>query len=165
MKHSLWQSFRYAGRGLRSAFWSQRTMRVHALLACLVVLTAAWVGLPVMHAAVVVMATMAVLAAELFNTAVETVVDLYSGNDRHLLAGRAKDLSAAAVLVAAAGAAVVGFLVLVPPAAEAVGAGRLDAAAAGRAGVLLAILVLSGLAIWGVGQPRIPARSRRAGHR
>jgi diacylglycerol kinase len=140
-------------------------MRVHVLLACAVVVAVVWVDLPAAQQAMVVIAIAGVLAAELFNTAVETAVDLYAGNDRHLLAGRAKDLSAAAVLVTAASAAVVGFLVLVPPAAEAVGAGRLDAATAGRAGVLLAILALAGLAMREVGRPRYQSRPRGAGRR
>lgn len=165
MRHTLWQSFQNAGRGLRSAFWSQRTMRVHVLLACAVVVAVVWVDLPTVQQAMVVMAIAGVLAAELFNTAVETAVDLCAGNDRHVLAGRAKDLSAAAVLVTAAGAAVVGFLVLVPPAAEAAGAGLIDAAIAGRAGALLAILVLAGLAMREVAQPRDQSRPRRGRRR
>ena len=49
-----------------------------------------------------------VVAAELFNAAVETVVDLVSPED-HPLAKRAKDVAAAAVLVAAMGAVAVGI--------------------------------------------------------
>lgn len=55
-----------------------------------------------------------VWSAEFMNTAVEAVVDLASPS-RHPLAGAAKDTGAAAVLVAAAAAALVGFLVLGPP--------------------------------------------------
>ena len=50
-------------------------------------------------------------AAELANTAVEALVDLVSP-DEHPLAKRAKDVAAAGVLVASAGAAAAGALVL-----------------------------------------------------
>ncbi|MDR7486521.1 MAG: diacylglycerol kinase family protein [Armatimonadota bacterium] len=143
MRHTLWQSFQYAGRGLQAAFWSQRTMRIHILLAAAVILAVVWLDLSVGETALLVVVTAGVLAAELFNTAVEAIVDLEVGDNHHALAGRAKDLSAAAVLVMAAGAAIVGLLVLAPPVMVAFGFGRLDALAAGRAGVLAAILALA----------------------
>lgn len=51
-----------------------------------------------------------VLVAELLNTAIEALVDLVSPGD-HPLAKQAKDVAAAAVLVAAAGAVAIGLLV------------------------------------------------------
>ena len=53
-----------------------------------------------------------VVVAELLNSAIESVVDLVSPDD-HPLAKRAKDVAAAAVLVAAAGAVAAGVSVLV----------------------------------------------------
>jgi diacylglycerol kinase (ATP) len=50
-----------------------------------------------------------VIAAELFNTALEVLID-YAWPEHHPMIGRAKDVAAAAVLMAAAGAAVVGIL-------------------------------------------------------
>ena len=47
-----------------------------------------------------------VLAAELFNTAIETVVDR-TGPERHELSGRARDLASAGVFVTIPGAATV----------------------------------------------------------
>lgn len=123
------------------AFRSQRTMRIHALLACGVMLALVWLNLPVAETALLVLAMAAVLSAELFNTAIEAIVDLAMGDHHHhVIAGRAKDLSAAAVLVTAAGAAIVGLVVLAPPVAGALGLGRLDAVTVGRAAVLLAVL-------------------------
>jgi diacylglycerol kinase len=52
--------------------------------------------------------------AEFMNTAVEAVVDMVTP-DHHPLAKVAKDVSAAAVLVGACGAVVVGLLILGPP--------------------------------------------------
>jgi diacylglycerol kinase len=143
MRQSLWQSFQFAARGLRRAFWSQRTMRIHLGLAAVVIVLTAWLQLPIGETAVVILCMIAVLAAELLNTAVETVVDLLVGDDHHELAGHAKDLSAAAVLVTAAGTAVVGTFVLVPRLAAAVELGRFDAVAAARAATLVAVLALA----------------------
>ncbi|MGQ0569889.1 MAG: diacylglycerol kinase family protein [Armatimonadota bacterium] len=140
MRHSLWQSVQFAGRGLHLAFRSQRTMRIHALLACGVMLALVWLNLPAAETALLVLAIASVLSAELFNTAIEAIVDLTIRDRHHVIAGRAKDLSAAAVLVTAASAAIVGLVVLAPPLAAALGLGRLDAATVGRAAVLLAVL-------------------------
>ena len=62
----------------------------------------------------VVLAVAAVLAAEAFNTAIETLADALAP-ERHPLVGRAKDLAAAGVLLTSAGAAGVGLLVFGPP--------------------------------------------------
>jgi diacylglycerol kinase (ATP) len=51
-----------------------------------------------------------VISAELLNTAVETVVDLVSP-EFHPLAGRAKDIAAAAVWILSVLVAVVGIIV------------------------------------------------------
>ena len=152
MRNSLWQSFQFAGRGLRAAFWSQRTMRIHLLLAAAVTASVVWLDLPLTETAVVVLAMAAVLAAELMNTALEVVVHLQVGDQHHELAGRAKDLSAAAVLVTAGGAAIVGLLVLAPPVAVALGVGRPDLLMFGRLGALVGVLALAVVALQRAGE-------------
>ncbi len=64
--------------------------------------------LPPLGWALLALAIAGVIAAELLNAAVEAVVDLASPAE-HPLARRAKDLAAAAVLVAALGAVGVGL--------------------------------------------------------
>ncbi len=154
MRRTLWHSFEYAGRGLVEAMNSQRTMRIQVLIACAVSVAVMWLELPVADTAVLVVVMVAVLSVELVNTAIETVVDMLAGGRRDATAARAKDLSAAAVLVAAAGAAIVGVIVLGPPVATAVGIGPADALAAGRAAVLVGVLVCAGLAVWRSGARR-----------
>jgi len=153
MRHTLWQSFRFAGRGLHEAFRTQRAMRVHVALAVGVVLGTLWLDLAPADAAMLVLAVSVVLAAELANTALEVLVDLHVGNRHHALAGRAKDLSAAAVLIASGGAAIVGILVLVRPLAAGLALGRLDVTAAGRAGVLMVLMALVVLVTRRAGEP------------
>ncbi len=76
----------------------------------LVVAGAALLRLPPAAWAVLALAIGMVLFAELLNTAVEAVVDLVSP-DEHPLAKQAKDVAAAAVLVAALTAVAAGALV------------------------------------------------------
>ncbi|HEY3228769.1 MAG TPA: diacylglycerol kinase family protein, partial [Roseiflexaceae bacterium] len=142
VRHSVWQSFRFAGRGLQEAVWSQRNMRVHVALAALATVMAVWLDLPAAETVALVIAMAVVLAAELLNSAVETLVDLVVGERYHVLAGRAKDLGAAAVLVTAAGAAIVGLLVLGRRVVGGLSGGLVDALLLGRAGALLLVLVL-----------------------
>jgi len=152
VRHTLWQSFQFAGRGLHEAFRTQRTMRIHVALAAVITVGVFWLDLAAAEAAVLLLATAGVLAAELANTALEVLVDLHVGDQHHVLAGRAKDMSAAAVLIAAGGAAVVGVLVLGRPVVAAIAPGRFDAIAAGRAGVLLILLVLVVIVLARAGQ-------------
>ena len=60
-----------------------------------------------------VLAIAGVWAAEAVNTAIELLGDATT-SDPHPLVGRAKDVAAGAVLLAALGAAVVGLLVFAP---------------------------------------------------
>ena len=156
MRHSLWQSFQFAGRGLQHAVQSQRTMRIHIALAAAITVVLVWLELPVAEAAAIVLATAGVLAAELLNTAVEILVDLHVGDEYHVLAGRAKDLSAAGVLVAAFGAAAVGLLVLGRPAAAVLG-GQIGPQSLGRAGALVLVLALVVMVLRGDGKPKMEA--------
>ncbi|MBM3469862.1 MAG: diacylglycerol kinase family protein [Armatimonadetes bacterium] len=154
MRHTLWQSFEYAGRGLVAAMNSQRTMRIHVLIACAVSAAVMWLELPAAETTVLIVAMAGVMAVELLNTAVEAVVDMHVGGRHDSLGGRAKDMSAAAVLVAAIGAAIVGVVTLGPPVATAVGMGRADALFAGRVVVLLGVLTCATLALWQAGSRR-----------
>ena len=56
---------------------------------------------------------MLVISGELFNTAIETVVDMVSPNINEK-AKLAKDISAAGVLVLAIGAFIIGLLIFIP---------------------------------------------------
>ena len=54
-----------------------------------------------------------VISAELFNTAIETVVDMISP-EKNEKAKLAKDISAAAVLTLAVGAMIIGAIIFIP---------------------------------------------------
>jgi len=65
----------------------------------------------------IVLATISVWTAEALNTAFEFLTDLASP-EFHPLAGKAKDVAAGAVLIAAAGAVVIGLIIIGPHLSE-----------------------------------------------
>jgi diacylglycerol kinase (ATP) len=102
-------SFRHAGRGLAWALSSQANLRVHFVAAAVVLIAALVLRFSVIEFVALVLCFTVVVAAELFNTTLEVLID-YAWPEHHPMIGRAKDVAAAAVLVAAAGAAIVGVL-------------------------------------------------------
>jgi diacylglycerol kinase len=82
-----------------------------------VVSLAAYLRIPPRDWAAVVLAIGMVWVAETMNTAIERVVDLASPA-QHPLAKTGKDVAAAAVLLSAGFAIVIGLLILGPPAVE-----------------------------------------------
>lgn len=106
--------FRCALQGIEDAFSTQRHLRIHVVVAGFVALCGLLLGLPAIDLALLLMAVALVIITELLNTAVELTVDLASPTV-HPIAGRAKDIAAAAVLIAALVASAVGIIVLAPP--------------------------------------------------
>ena len=106
-------SFGHAGRGVWSALRSEVHLRFHAVATVAVLGLGFYSGLGRLEWALVALAVAGVWTAELLNTAIEALTDLASP-DFHPLAGKAKDVAAGAVLLAAAGAVVVGALVFGP---------------------------------------------------
>ncbi|RNI32677.1 diacylglycerol kinase family protein [Rufibacter immobilis] len=106
-------SFGYAFKGIAAAFRSEINLRWHVLSAGAVVAVGFYVGLSKIEWALVCFSIGLVWMAELFNTAIEVVVNLVSPG-HHLLAGKAKDIAAGAVLVASITASLVGLLVFFP---------------------------------------------------
>lgn len=88
----------YAGNGIRSAWRTEKSFRVQSLAALAVLLVLVWRQPPVMWWAFLLINTGLVLAAELFNTALESVVD-HLHPEVHPAIGLAKDCAAGAVLI------------------------------------------------------------------
>lgn len=106
-------SFGHAFRGVWSALRSEVHLRFHALATAVVVGLGFYCGITRLEWALVVISVACVWSAELMNTAIEALTDLASP-EYHPLAGKAKDVAAGAVLLAALGALVVGVLVFGP---------------------------------------------------
>jgi diacylglycerol kinase (ATP) len=96
-----------------AALRSEVHLQFHAAATVLVLGLGIYFQLSPTEWALVALAVASVWAAELFNTAIETLTNLASPG-YHPLAGKAKDVAAGAVLLAALGAVVVGGLVFGP---------------------------------------------------
>lgn len=107
-------AFRYAFQGWYYVLRTQRNAWIHSLIATIIFILCAWLGIPPRDWAVIILTAAMVFAAEFINTAIEAVVDLASP-DKHPLAKIGKDVGAAAVLVAALAAILIGLLILGPP--------------------------------------------------
>lgn len=107
------QSFRYAARGIAFMVRTQHNAWIHLFVTTCVVGVAAWVGLDRLEWLWVIASVTAVWVAEGMNTALESLADAVSSQPDPRV-GRAKDVAAGAVLIAAIGAAAIGLLVLGP---------------------------------------------------
>ena len=105
------RSFEHAYRGMISAVRTQRNMRFHVVVAVVVLVASVLLDVSKLELAVLVLTILIVFVTEMFNTAMEFVVDLAT-REYHPLAKLAKDVSAGAVLVSSVGALLVGYLVL-----------------------------------------------------
>jgi diacylglycerol kinase (ATP) len=105
------RSFEHAYRGMISAVRTQRNMRFHVVAAVLVLVASLLVGVSKLELAILVLTILLVFVTEMFNTAMEFVVDMVT-SEYHPLAKLAKDVSAGAVLVSSVGAVLVGYLIL-----------------------------------------------------
>ena len=108
------KSFQYAFEGWWYVLRTQHNAWIHAVITLAVAGVGLWLKLPLRDWAVLILTFMAVWMAEFMNTAIEAVVDM-TMPDVHPLAKIAKDVAAAAVLVGALGAVLIGLLLLGPP--------------------------------------------------
>ncbi|HME82596.1 MAG TPA: diacylglycerol kinase family protein [Candidatus Eremiobacteraceae bacterium] len=97
-----------AADGVATTVREQRNIRIQVALGALAVIAAAIVRFDAIHWAVLALTIGAVLAAELFNTALERAVDCASTVESPL-ARSAKHAAAGAVLLACVTALAVGF--------------------------------------------------------
>jgi diacylglycerol kinase (ATP) len=115
---ALLRSFGYAFRGLYRAVRTERNLRIHVVFMAYMysfLLVPDWFTVTPLRWALLLLANALVVAAELFNTAVEATVNLVTQGRHHRLAAVAKDTAAAGVLVCALFAVAVGIAVLWQP--------------------------------------------------
>lgn len=111
-RRSIYVSVLDAIQGIIHVVRVERNMRIHLCLALLVVIFATVLGVSRLEMTALILVIGIVFMAELFNTALEEIVDLVTP-DYYPLAGIIKNISAGAVLVAALTAAAVGYLVFI----------------------------------------------------
>lgn len=112
---NLFVSFKYAWAGISYSFQTQRNFRIHVSVCALAIGLGVFLHLQAVEIAVIGITSGLVLALELLNTAIESVVDLTVKQTYHDLAKIAKDCAAGAVLVSALVAVLVAGTLLLPP--------------------------------------------------
>ncbi len=106
-------SFTYAIKGLMYAYRNEQNLAVDVSIALIVIAVGFILKVSVVEFAILLLAIGLVISSEVFNTAIEALVDLVT-EDYHPLAKVAKDTSAAAVFVSAIVAAIVGMIIFLP---------------------------------------------------
>lgn len=107
-------SFKNAFNGLKEAIARERNMRVHLVATLLCIILGIVFCLDVLRWSILFIAIGLVMVAELFNTAVEDLVDMIT-SEYSQKARAVKDIAAGAVLVAAVVAVILGILVFIHP--------------------------------------------------
>lgn len=107
------RSFGYAFEGLALIVRTQPNFWVHVSAACAALLLGLVFHLSPIELAIIVLCITLVLVVEAVNSGIETMCDLISPG-HHPLIKRAKDISAAAVLIAAGGAVIIALLLFGP---------------------------------------------------
>jgi len=111
------RAFQHAFSGLRYVLRTQRNAWIHAIATLLVFIMGMWLHLSIQDWTILILTIGTVWTAEFINTSLEAVVDLASPIN-HPLAKVGKDVGAAAVLIAAISAIIIGILILGPPLIE-----------------------------------------------
>ncbi|WP_249316863.1 diacylglycerol kinase family protein [Bacillus sp. FJAT-50079] len=106
-------SFQYALEGLRYAVKHEKNIRIHLLAAFTTIILSILFQLTAFEWLFIVLAIFTVLVLELVNSAIERTVDLATTEIKPL-AKQAKDIAAAAVLLAATMAVIVGVIIFGP---------------------------------------------------
>ncbi len=106
-------SFRNAVSGFFTAFKSEKNLRIHLIIGTFVVFLGLLLRIKIHEWVYLVIIISLVFISELFNTAIENTVDFIS-QDNDPLARKIKDISAAAVLIAAITSIILGILIFLP---------------------------------------------------
>lgn len=110
---SLCNSFKFAFRGIESSFLSERNMKIHYFVMFMVIIFGILFKITKIEWIICIILFGLVIAAEMINTAIESVVDLVT-SENNVLAGKAKDIAAGAVLVLAISSATIGLIIFIP---------------------------------------------------
>ena len=107
----LLRAFGYSFQGVLHTWREEAAFRQEVALSLLVIPTGLYLGQSGVERALLVSPMLLILVVEILNSAVEAVVDR-SGTERHPLAGMAKDMGSAAVMLSFALLGTVWLLVL-----------------------------------------------------
>lgn len=103
----------YSWKGIRSAWQHEAAFRQEAVAAIIAIIIACWLDVDAITRVLLIGSVALVIIVEILNSAIEAVVDRI-GSEIHPLAGRAKDMGSAAVLLTILLAIFVWIMLLVP---------------------------------------------------
>ena len=107
------KSFTFAWKGILTCAGHEQNITFHLIAAIRVLAAGFCFGISRTEWMVVMLCIGTVIAAELFNSAIERLVDMVSP-EWQKIAGEVKDIAAGAVLITAIAAAIVGMIVFLP---------------------------------------------------
>ncbi len=106
-------SFKYAFTGIASAFKTERNMKIHISIMCLVILFGVVLKLSWIEWMICIVCFALVIGSEMTNTAIETIVDI-AMPEKNEKAKLAKDIAAGSVLVCAIATFLIGVFLFLP---------------------------------------------------
>lgn len=103
-------TFRNARKGFRLVVKSERNIRIHLVVASLVIASALILQFSVTKLCILLLAIAMVMVSEMINTAIEFTLDSYYHNKYSKMVGMAKDISAGAVMLSTVISVIIGSL-------------------------------------------------------
>lgn len=103
-----------AFKGIRIALISERNIKIQLTMLILVAVLGWILKFSSIEWAIIILTSIGVLVAELINTSIEMTIDMFCHNEFNLLAKKAKDIAAGAVLLTSIGALIIGSVVIIP---------------------------------------------------
>lgn len=107
------KSFGYAFKGIDDVIKHEPNMKIHVVVAILVVIMAFILKVSIIEWIILVLLIGAVLAAETINTTIENLVDMYT-KEYDEKAKIVKDTAAGTVLIFAITSAIIGLIIFIP---------------------------------------------------
>nr|WP_051933816.1 diacylglycerol kinase family protein [Carnobacterium gallinarum] len=108
------ESFYHAVDGIVTAYKEEANLKVHLFIGVLVIFVSWFFKLSKYEWLWMILVIFLVIVMEIWNTVIENLVDLAADGKFHPLAKKAKDMAAAAVLITASFALVVGAIIFLP---------------------------------------------------
>lgn len=103
-------TFKNARKGFRLVFKSEMNIRVHLIIAFMVLVSAYFFGFNTTEYCLLLIAIAMVIISEMLNTAIEFALDSIYHNRYSKMVGMAKDISAGAVMVASIISVLIGLI-------------------------------------------------------
>lgn len=111
------KSFKYAFDGIKETIKKEQNIKIHLLMMILVIIAGIILKISKTEWIICIILFGLVISAELFNTAIENVVDLIT-KEKNENARKAKDAAAGGVLILAIISAIIGIIIFAPKCLE-----------------------------------------------